>query len=187
MSSSNSCFLIYIQISQVEDMVVWYSCLLKYFPQFVVIHTVKGFGRVKKAEVDIFLELSCFFNVPVDVSNLISGSPTFSFFLCFFFFFFGFYLAICFTFFLFFYFYCSGFCHTLKWISHGFTCVPHPDPPLPPSSPPDPSRSSQCTRSERLSHASNLGLPFLNPPWTLGVQSSHTVEACLGKFWALLY
>ena len=54
--------------------------------------------------------------------------------------------------------YCSGFCHTLKWISHGFTCVPHPDPPLPPPPPPDPSGSSQCTRPEHLSHASNLGI-----------------------------
>ena len=49
--------------------------------------------------------------------------------------------------------YCSGFCHTLTWISHGFTCIPHPDPPLPPPSPPDPSGSSQCTRSKHLSHA----------------------------------
>ena len=53
--------------------------------------------------------------------------------------------------------YCSGFCHTLTWISHGFTCVPHPDPPLPSSSPSHPSGSSQCTSSEHLSHASNLG------------------------------
>ena len=52
---------------------------------------------------------------------------------------------------------CSGFCHTLTWISHGVTHVPHPDTPLPPPSPPDPSGSSQCTRSEHLSHASNLG------------------------------
>ena len=58
--------------------VVWYSHLLKNFPQFVVIHTVKGFGIVNKAEVDIFLELSCFFNDPMDVGNLISGSSGFS-------------------------------------------------------------------------------------------------------------
>ena len=51
---------------------------LEDFPQFVVIHTVKGFGIVKKAEVDVFLELSCFFNDPVDVGNLISGSSAFS-------------------------------------------------------------------------------------------------------------
>ena len=57
---------------------VWYSHLLKIFSQFVVIHTVKGFGVVNKAEVDIFLELSCFFNDPVGVSNLISGSSAFS-------------------------------------------------------------------------------------------------------------
>ena len=57
---------------------VWYSHLFKNFPQFVVIHTVKGFGIVKKAEVDVFLELSCFFNDPTDVGNLISGSSAFS-------------------------------------------------------------------------------------------------------------
>ena len=57
---------------------VWYSHLLKNFPQFVVIHTVKNFGIVKKAEVDIFLELSCFFNDPAHVGNLISGSSAFS-------------------------------------------------------------------------------------------------------------
>ena len=57
---------------------VWYSLLLKKFPQSVVIHTVKGFGIVNKAEVDIFLELSCFFDDPVDVGNLISGSSAFS-------------------------------------------------------------------------------------------------------------
>ena len=50
---------------------IWYSHLLKNFPQFVVIHTVKGFGVVNKAEVDVFLELSCFFNDPTDVGNLI--------------------------------------------------------------------------------------------------------------------
>ena len=57
---------------------VWYSHLFKNLPQFVVIHTVKGFGIVNKAEVDVFLELSCFFNDPVDVGNLVSGSSTFS-------------------------------------------------------------------------------------------------------------
>ena len=57
---------------------VWYSHLLKNFPQFVVIHTVKGFGIVNKTEVDVFLELSCFFDDPVDVGNLISGSFAFS-------------------------------------------------------------------------------------------------------------
>ena len=57
---------------------VWYSHLLKNFPQFLVIHTVKGFGIVSKAEVDVFLELSCFFNDPADVGNLISGSSAFS-------------------------------------------------------------------------------------------------------------
>ena len=57
---------------------VGYSHLFKNFPQFVVIHMVKGFGKVSKAEVDGFLELSCFFNDPVDVGNLISGSSAFS-------------------------------------------------------------------------------------------------------------
>ena len=58
---------------------VWYSYLLKNFPQFVVIHTVKGFGIVNKAKVDFFfLEFSCFFNDPMDVGNLISGSSAFS-------------------------------------------------------------------------------------------------------------
>ena len=57
---------------------VWYSHLLQNFPQFVVIHTIKGFGIVNKAEVDVFLELSCFFNDPADVGNLISGSSAFS-------------------------------------------------------------------------------------------------------------
>ena len=57
---------------------VWYSHLLKNFPQFVMIHIVKGFGVVNKAKVDIFLEFSCFFSDPTDVGNLISGSSAFS-------------------------------------------------------------------------------------------------------------
>ena len=57
---------------------VYYSHLLKNFPQFVVIHTVKGFGIVNKTEVDVFLEISCFFCDPNDVGNLISGSSAFS-------------------------------------------------------------------------------------------------------------
>ena len=57
---------------------VWYSHLFQNFPQFVVIHTVKGFRVVNEAEVDVFLELSCFFDDPLDVGNLISGSSTFS-------------------------------------------------------------------------------------------------------------
>ena len=77
MSSSNCCFLTYIQISQ-EAGQVWYSHHLKNFPRFVVIHTVKGFGIVNKAEVDVSLELSCFFDDPADVGNLISGSSAFS-------------------------------------------------------------------------------------------------------------
>ena len=57
---------------------VWYSHFFQNFPQFTVIHTVKGFGIVNEAEADLFLELSCFFPDPVDVGNLISGSSTFS-------------------------------------------------------------------------------------------------------------
>ena len=67
-----------MQISQEAGQVVWYSHLFQNFPQFVVFHTVKGFGIVNKAEVDVFLELSCFFHDPVDVGNLISGSSAFS-------------------------------------------------------------------------------------------------------------
>ena len=80
MSSSNisSCFLTWIQISQVAGQVVWYSHLFKNFPQFVVIYTVKDFGIINKVEVDIFLEFSCFFDDPMDVGNLISGSAAFS-------------------------------------------------------------------------------------------------------------
>ena len=56
---------------------VWYSHLFQNFPQFIVFHTVKGFGIVNKAEIDVFLELSCFFHDPADVGNLISGSSAF--------------------------------------------------------------------------------------------------------------
>ena len=78
MSGSNCCFLTCIQISQEAGQVVWYSHLFQNFPQFGVIHTVKDFGIVNKAEVDIFLELSHFFNDPTDVGNLISDSSAFS-------------------------------------------------------------------------------------------------------------
>ena len=78
MSSSNCCFWTCIQISQEAGQVVWYSHLLKNFPQFIVIHTVKGFGIVNKAEIDIFLELTSLFHDPADVGNLISGSSAFS-------------------------------------------------------------------------------------------------------------
>ena len=57
---------------------VWYSDVFQNVPQLIVIHTVKGFGIVNKAEIDVFLELSCFFDDPVDVGNLISGSSAFS-------------------------------------------------------------------------------------------------------------
>ena len=77
-SGSNCSFLTCIQVSQEAGKVVCYCHLLKNFPQFVVIHTVKGFGVVNKAEVDVFLELSCFFDDPMDVGNLISGSSAFS-------------------------------------------------------------------------------------------------------------
>ena len=78
MSSSNYCFLTCIQVSQEVDQVVWYSHLFQNFPQFIVIHTVKGFGIVNKSEIDVFLELSCFFDDPADNSNLISGFSAFS-------------------------------------------------------------------------------------------------------------
>ena len=67
-----------MQISQEADKVVWYSHLLKNIPQFLVIHTVKGFNVVNEAEVDVFLEFSCFFYDPMDDGNLISGSSVFS-------------------------------------------------------------------------------------------------------------
>ena len=66
------------EISQEADQVVWYSYLFKNFPQFVVIHTVKGFTVANEAEVDVFVELSCFFFDPTDVGNLISDSSAFS-------------------------------------------------------------------------------------------------------------
>ena len=78
MPGSNCCFLNCIQISQEAGQVVWYFHLFKNFPQFVMIHTVKDFGVVNKAEVSVFLELSCFFNDPTDVGNLIFGPFTFS-------------------------------------------------------------------------------------------------------------
>ena len=77
-SSCNCCFLTCIQISQEAGQVVWYSHLMYNFPQFVVIHTVKGFGIVNKAEIDVFLELSCFYHDSADVGNLDSGSSAFS-------------------------------------------------------------------------------------------------------------
>ena len=78
MSSSNCCFLTCIQISQDTGQVVWYSHLFQNFPWVVVIHIVKGFGIVNKAEIDVFLELSCFYGDPTDVGNLISDSFAFS-------------------------------------------------------------------------------------------------------------
>ena len=78
MCSSNCCFLTCIQVSQEAGQVVWYSYLFQNFPQFFfVIHTVKDFGIVSKAEIDVFLEISCFFDDPADVGILISGSSAF--------------------------------------------------------------------------------------------------------------
>ena len=81
MSSSNCCFLTCLLRNLYAGQVVWYSHLFKsfpQFPQFVVIHVVKGFSVINKPEVDVFLELSCFFHDPADVGNLISGSSAFS-------------------------------------------------------------------------------------------------------------
>ena len=76
MSGSNCCFLSCTQVSQETGKVVWYCHLFKNFPQFVVIHTVKGFSGVNEA--DVFLEFPCFLYDPADVGNLISGSSAFS-------------------------------------------------------------------------------------------------------------
>ena len=78
MSSSNCCFLTCIQVSQEAGQVVLYPHLFQNFPQFIVILTINGFGIVNKAEIDVFLEFSCFFDDPADVGNLISGSSAFS-------------------------------------------------------------------------------------------------------------
>ena len=78
MSSSTCCFLTCKQISQEAGPVVWYSHLFQNFPQFIVSHRVKGFGIVNKAEIDVFLKLSCFSDDLADVGNLISGSSAFS-------------------------------------------------------------------------------------------------------------
>ena len=78
MSHANCCFLTCTQISQEAGQAVWYSHLVQNFPQFIMIHTVKGLGIVNKPEIVVFLELSCFFHDPADVGNLISGSSAFS-------------------------------------------------------------------------------------------------------------
>ena len=78
MSSSNCCFLTCIQVSQEAGHVVWYSHLFQNFPQFIVIHTIKGFVIVNKVEIDVFLEFPCFLYDPTNVGNLISGSSAFS-------------------------------------------------------------------------------------------------------------
>ena len=78
MYSSNFCFLTCKQISQEAGQMILYSHVFRNFPQFVVIYTVKGFSIVNEAEVDVFLELACFFDDPADVGNLIFGSSAFS-------------------------------------------------------------------------------------------------------------
>ena len=78
MQSSNCCFLTWIQVSQKTGKTVWYSHLFKSFPQFVVIHTVKGFSIVYETEVDVFLKFPCFLYDPANVRYLISGSSAFS-------------------------------------------------------------------------------------------------------------
>ena len=75
---SDCCFLTHIQVSQETSKVVWYSHFFKTFPQFVVIHTIKGFSVVSEAEVDAFLEVPFFFYEQINVGNLISGSSAFS-------------------------------------------------------------------------------------------------------------
>ena len=75
---ANCCFLTLMQVPQEAGQVVGFSQLFQTFPQFIVIHTVKGFGIVNKAGRDVFLELSCFIDDPADVGNLISGSSAFS-------------------------------------------------------------------------------------------------------------
>ena len=76
MSSSNCCILTCIQISQEAGRVVWYSHLFKNLPQFVVVHTVKGFGVVNKVEVDVSLELSCFFDDPTAAAKSLQSCLT---------------------------------------------------------------------------------------------------------------
>ena len=77
MYRSICCFLTCIEVSQEAGPVVWYSHHFQNFPQFTVIYIAKGFGIVNKAEIDVFLELSCFFDDPADAGNLISGSSAF--------------------------------------------------------------------------------------------------------------
>ena len=78
MSSSNCYFLTCIEVSQEAGQVVWYAHLFQNFPQFIVIYTVKCFGTVNKSEIDVFLEIACFFLDPEDVVTLISDSSALS-------------------------------------------------------------------------------------------------------------
>ena len=89
-------------------------------------------------------------------------------------------------FFFLFFLICSEFCHTLKWNGLGFTCLPHPDPPLTPPSPPTPSRSSQSTRYEHLSHASNLGWWSVSPliiSYIIPIASLEVTILCFKLVW----
>ena len=193
MSSSNCWFLTCIQVSQEADQVVWHSHLFQNFPQLIVIHTVKGFGTVNKAEIDVFLELSCFLHDPVEVGNLISGHSAFSFL-----FFFNFILFFNFTI-------LYWFCHISKWIHHRYACVPHPEPSslLPPHTIPLGHPSAPATsiqyRASNLdwrfisymilyifqchSPKSSHPFPFLKPAWIPG---SSRFTYCWSLTWRIL-
>ena len=120
MSSSNCCFLICILISQEAGQVIWYSHLFKNFSQLIVIHTVKDFGIVNKAESRCFSGTLLLFRWSNGCWQLDLWSLCLFYFLN---------LFIYFNWRLITLHYCSGFCHTLTWISRGCTCVPHPEPP----------------------------------------------------------
>ena len=146
MSGSKCYSLTCIQVIQEAGQVVWYSHLFKNFPQFVVIHNSQRLWYIKKAEIDIFLELSCFFNDPEDVGNLISDSSAFS----------KTSLNIWKSQFT--------YCWNLAWRIlntgvhvHGCTCVPHPEPPSHLSPPhPIPLGCPSAPALSALSNASNF-------------------------------
>ena len=149
MSSSNWFFLTCLQIAQDAGQVVWYSHLFQNFPQFVVIHTVKGFGMVNQA--DVFMELSCFFDDPTDVGNLISGSSAFSFFP---------FIFICWRIIVLYY--CTGFCHTATQISHKYTFALSLLNLPPIHTPPHNSRLSEGTGSGPLCYRPTSDLFCIN-------------------------
>ena len=160
---------------------------MKYFPCFVVTPTIKDFSIVHEADVDVSLEYPCFLHDPTSVCNLISGSSAF---LNLSFFNWKFIVHVLLKprlkdFFLIIYFnwrlitlqYCSGFCRTLTWISHGCTCVPHPETP-PTSLPiPHPLGSSQCTSPEHPVSCIEPGLSirFTYDSLHVSVPFSHTI------------